>query len=110
MGPYTVARLAGHNAASFDLPRTLADFGKFSMFFPGDYQVLDTMHLYLWLCHIRGKKISAKLTGVAEEFGIQVADAHDALGDCRMTAAIVPKLIEALKQFHHPAGDERTPG
>lgn len=94
--PYTVARLCGHNAASFDLPRVSNVFRQMSLFFPGDFAVLDSLQLYRWSRHISPQSPgpeSGRLGDIATFYGIAIDGAHDALADCRLVAAIAPKLL-----------------
>lgn len=96
---YTVARLCGHNAAAFDLPRVSGECRNHSLFFPGDFAVLDSLQLYRWSRfinpHAEGPE-SGKLGDIAKFYGIDTDGAHDALADCRIVAAIVPKLLATV--------------
>lgn len=87
--PYPVARLAGYNSASFDGPRLSVMFDRYKMFPPFRRPTLDVLQLVLDHadCH-QLPLVNFKLSTVAAHFGIDVAGAHDALADCRMTAAI----------------------
>lgn len=95
--PYTVARLCGHNIAGFDLQRVSDEFRKLNAFFPADYgSAIDTLQLHRWLRHINAHlpgPDSGRLTDIASFYGIAVDGAHDALADCRLVAAIAPKLL-----------------
>ena len=51
--PYTVARLAGHNAATFDAPRLRRMFETAGQFMPFHPIPLDTLQLALWKFHVR---------------------------------------------------------
>lgn len=98
--PYTVARLCGHNAASFDLPRVSTAFRQMSLFFPGDFGVLDSLQLYRWSRHLTPQSPgpeSGRLGDIAAFYGISIEGAHDALTDCRLVAAIAPKLLESVR-------------
>ena len=97
---YTVARLCGHNAAAFDLPRVSGECRQQNIFFPGDFAVLDSLQLYRWSRfinpHSEGPD-SGKLGDIAKFYGISTDGAHDALADCRIVAAIAPKLLASTK-------------
>jgi len=90
---YKVARLAGHNAAKFDMPR-LTDAGKrHGVFIPAEWHVLDTIQLAMWRAQITGKwPENLQLSTLCNYYGVEVAGAHDALSDCRMTAALIDKM------------------
>lgn len=93
--PYRVARLAGHNAATFDGPRLQAKFRSLNLFLPASYQILDTLQRALWYFHehpSQAKPASYQLGDLADYFGIETPEAHDALADCRTTI----KLFKAL--------------
>lgn len=92
--PYSVARLAGHNAASFDAPRLIAAFKRLGLFLPADsYRPLDTLQLALWrLADASPALPDFKLGTIAEHIGIETPDAHDALGDVRTTVAVARAL------------------
>lgn len=97
--PYSVGKLAGHNAATFDLPRLRGMFGE--NFFPFSYHVKDTLQRALWFFdeHPELKRPeSLKLSVLCEHFGICIAGAHDALADVRMSAAIARAFAEAERK------------
>lgn len=93
--PYRTARIAGHNAASFDAPRLRAAWGdRFSPFcwwYP-----LDTLQLALWFFAQSKDQQPAnfQLGTLCDHFGIQVEGAHDALADVRATAKLAQVLTE----------------
>lgn len=90
--PYSVARLCGHNAASFDFPRLQA--ACCDMFLPADFHVLDTLQAALWHCTASGNwPENLRLTTLCDHFGIDTSGAHDALADCRMTARLARHLM-----------------
>lgn len=94
--PYSVAKLAGHNALTFDLPRLRALFG--ASFFPFSYHVKDTLQRALWYFDEHpevARPMSLKLSVLCEHFGICVDGAHDALADVRMAAALARAFKEA---------------
>jgi DNA polymerase III epsilon subunit-like protein len=90
--PYHVAKLAGYNALTFDLPRLKALFG--ATFFPCSYQVRDVLQRVLWHFeeHAERPPENFKLATVAAHLGIDPAGAHDALADVRLTAAVYRRL------------------
>ncbi len=92
--PYYVAKLAGYNALTFDLPRLRQMYGE--QFFPCSYMVRDVLQRAMFFfdenADLGCKPDSLKLSKVCEYFGITVDGAHDALVDVRMTAALARKL------------------
>lgn len=91
--PYGVARLAGHNAITFDNPRLQAMFQRHGVFLPAHPQVLCTLQRCLWYAVESGVKFeSLKLGSVCQHFGIPLPEAHDALADVRGSIAIARKL------------------
>ncbi len=94
---YKVARLFGHNAATFDGPRIQRMFGSVGVFLPADLRVRCTLQRALWYFDERGEdsskvQLGSSLTVLCEHFGIPVLGAHDALGDVRMTVALARVL------------------
>lgn len=89
--PYTVARLAGHNVVTFDVPRLQAMFGR--EFLPAHPQALDTLQLALWSMLGKDKRPKTnRLSDLCEFFGIAIPDAHDALADVRGSIAIAREM------------------
>jgi DNA polymerase III epsilon subunit-like protein len=87
--PYSVARLAGHNAATFDGPRIQAMFARHSQFLPSHPQVMCSLQRALWYAVETGTQFkSLKLSVLCEHFQVPLADAHDALADVRGSIAI----------------------
>jgi len=94
--PYYVARLAGHNAASFDGPRLRRMFEECGMFLPAEMFIRDTLQRALWWFYERGSEPkNLRLTGLAEHFGIPADGAHDALADVRLSIAITRAMSQA---------------
>lgn len=111
--PYMVAQLCGQDAASFDLEFLLRSFQdprwqRFAlpgdaprtgpiegMFFPGSFQVLDTLHLARWA--LAGQIEDFKLETLANHFGIPTPDAHDALADVRTTVEVARLLQRMIR-------------
>lgn len=94
--PYTVARLAGYNALTFDLPRLKAMFGP--SFFPCEYLVRDVLQRALfWFDEHPDapKPENFKLATVCEAFGVATDGAHGALADARMSAALAEAMRDA---------------
>jgi len=92
---YSVAKLSGYNALTFDLPRLRALFG--TQFFPCSYHVRDVLQraMFWFDEHPDVKKPeNLKLGTVCTYFGIPIDGAHEALADVRATAALAQKLRE----------------
>jgi DNA polymerase III epsilon subunit-like protein len=91
--PYKVARLAGYNAATFDMPRLRAMFTPH--FLPAEFMVRDVLQQALFYFDKYGyAPDNFKLATVANHFGIPTDGAHDALFDVRLCAAIHRKMME----------------
>lgn len=91
--PYTVARLAGYNALTFDMPRLRAMYGP--TFFPCSYHVRDVLQRAMfWFDehNVEVKPKDLKLSTLCEYFGIETGGAHEALTDVRMTIALYRRL------------------
>ncbi len=94
--PYAVARLAGYNAATFDMPRLRALFG--TQFLPAEYLVRDVLQRVLyWFDEHPSAPMpeNFKLSTIAAYFGIAVDGAHDALADARMAGKIAERCAHA---------------
>lgn len=90
--PYTVARMAGYNV-EFDKPRLRDLFGD--MFMPCELRMRDVLQLALWHFDERlDKPENFKLSTVAGYLGIPNDQAHGALADARMAAAVVRVIRE----------------
>lgn len=86
---YNVCRIAGHNAATFDGPRLRQMFARHKQFLPAHPVVLCTMQRALWWARESQTALpNVKLATVCEQLGIALDHAHDALHDCRASAAI----------------------
>lgn len=84
--PYNVAKLVGHNAASFDGPRLQRMFQRYKRFLPADPRVRCTCQRAMWWFDERGlAPDDYKLSTLATYFGLPVDGAHDALADVRLT-------------------------
>ena len=93
--PYSVARLAGHNAAAFDGPRLRRMFEECRTFLPAELHVRDTLQRALWWFDERGITAdSLRLTELCKYFQISTDGAHDALTDVRLSIALARKLTE----------------
>jgi DNA polymerase III epsilon subunit-like protein len=94
--PYSVARIAGHNVASFDVDRVSAMFKRHGRFFAVDFRsVLDTRFGAAWYFEGQAEQPkSFKLVDIAEFFGIPTDGAHDALFDVRLSIAVARRLFE----------------
>lgn len=98
---YFIARLAGHNVSSFDCPRLKDAFARYDMFLPGTvYQPLDTYQRALWWFHEHGVRPpeNHRLGTLAAHFRLigPTGPLHDALVDCRLSAALARRLREGV--------------
>jgi len=92
--PYNVARLAGHNAATFDAPRLRKMFEQAGAFAPFHPIPLDTLQLALWKIQFMEKKPkNFQLSTLCEFFGISSEGAHAALADVRLSAALTKAIV-----------------
>lgn len=98
--PYNVARLAGHNICSFDMPRlrSMMDKALDGTFWPGCWWYpLDTLQLAIW--HFTRNRLpfpkNFQLSTLASHFGVTPleGEAHDALVDVRMCAKIAERIL-----------------
>lgn len=90
---YTVAKLAGYNAITFDMPRLRQLFD--GQFFPFSYHVRDILQRVLFYFDEHPeepKPSSLKLDTVCAYFGIEIGNIHNAVSDSRLTAALARKL------------------
>lgn len=92
--PYKTVRFIAHNAP-FDIARMRAlwddEFTPFCWWYP-----LCTLQLAIWHFSTMTKSPppeNFQLGTLCEFFGIKTSDAHDALADCRLTLALLKKLI-----------------
>lgn len=93
--PYSVARLAGHNAATFDGPRLKAMFQRHAQFLPAHPLVLDTCQRALWHAQETGfTHENFKLPTLCRDFGIPLK-AHEALADVRGCIALAKSLKDS---------------
>jgi DNA polymerase III alpha subunit (gram-positive type) len=98
---YSVARLAGYNAVTFDGPRLKAMFARWGMFLPAHPQILCVLQRAQWWFHENPhspRPKSMKLGDVCRHFGIAIDGAHDALADVRATAALARRLASPRDQ------------
>lgn len=92
--PYTVAKLAGHNAANFDGPRLMRLFKAHNQFLGADPRIRCTLQKALWWFDERGvAPKNFQLATLCEHFGIPVHETHDALADVGLTI----KLSNAMR-------------
>lgn len=95
---YTVARLAGYNAATFDMPRLRDLFG--ALFLPAEHPVRDVLQLVAFHFDARpdvAPPPNLKLTTVCALFGIEVSGAHDALTDARLCAQLHHRITQEAR-------------
>lgn len=91
---YNVARLAGHNAATFDAPRMRRMFEEAAEFAPFHPIPLDSLQLAMWKIQFMEKKPeNLQLSTLCKFFGVNVDGAHDALVDVRLSAALTRAII-----------------
>lgn len=91
--PYKVAKLAGHNAASFDGPFLAAWYKREGEYLPADPRVLCTMQLASWLAlDADPAPKSFKLADLCAHHDLELSKAHDALSDVRATVALARYL------------------
>jgi DNA polymerase-3 subunit epsilon len=100
-GAYQVAKLCGHNAATFDGPRLRRLFSAADVFAPWDPRVRDTLQLALFYFDQRPQLAppeNMKLGTLAAYFGIPITETHEALADVRLTAALARVLRSRMLQ------------
>lgn len=103
---YRLAQLVAHNAA-FDGPFLHAWFERYGMFCPARRQVLCTLQrclsYFLDNPHLTWPR-NFRLATLCQYFGVAfaAADAHDALGDARATAALYHALALQHGTTHYP--------
>jgi len=106
---YSIARLAGHNAAAFDVPFLRAWYRRRDKFSPFSWHALDTLSLAIWTLRHRDVR-SFKLADLCKFYGIELAEAHDALADVRATLELARALdLELQRGGERPAWDEPDP-
>lgn len=94
---YKVAQLAAHNAA-FDRGFIFPWFKQLDIFFPAEWHVIDTMQLAMTVNTLFGEKPkSLKLVDLCDHYGIELENAHDALGDVVATARLGRELLTRLR-------------
>ena len=91
-----MARLAGHNAATFDGPRLKDAFQRYEMFLPAHPLVMCSLQRAMWYAFETGTKFeNLKLETLARHFGVPVDDStHTPLTDCRLAIAITRAMQE----------------
>jgi len=90
--PYTVARLAAHNA-TFDGPRIFRIYEQLGKFLAADRRVLDTLQMALWYC-LKHKQApeNYKLGTLCQFFGLETGESHTALDDCKAAVRLAAHL------------------
>ena len=105
--PYSVARLAGHNIVSFDIPRLRRMFDESTdSYLPACWWYpLDTYQRAIW--HFAERDIPTpenyKLSTLAAHFGLDAEGAHDALADVRLSAGVAHAIARHQPQGKTPA-------
>lgn len=101
--PYYVAQLVGHNAAKFDGPMIQHHANKYppkGIWLAASFIPRDTMQLAQYYQLLTGTKFpDLKLTTIANYFGVEEEDAHDALVDVRMTHNIEIAMLDELQRM-----------
>lgn len=98
--PYTMARLAGHNVAAFDVPRLRAAMERAGVGFMRGcwWYPLDTLQRALWHFTERGLQPpeNYKLQTLAQHLGIPAQGAaHEALADVRLSVLVAKSILTA---------------
>lgn len=96
--PYTVARVCGHNASTFDGRFLAAWFKRSEQFLPAAcFEALDTLALARWASFVTppGPK-DHKLGSLCEWLGIVHGGEHEALADVRATVEVARRLSAAM--------------
>ena len=98
--PYTVAKLVGHNAASFDGPRLRRLYYRHQAFLPADPRVRDTCQRAFWYFDETGiaPPENYKLATLCRYFGVEVVESHEALADVRLTIALARAIRERVSK------------
>lgn len=112
--PYSVARLAGFNAATFDGPRLRRLFRD--TFLPAHPIPLCVMQRALWYFHEKSESPeNYKLATLAKYFGIDMNGAHDALVDVRTTVKVAKQMngdhnerSSSKTRTDYPRADDRS--
>lgn len=93
----TRIRLAGHNIVGFDAGFLRALYGPSDFWRYFHHRSIDTMTMlpFLWLAG-QGRDIG-KLSDACDAFGIELTDAHTALGDALATARLLTVLVERMR-------------
>ena len=95
--PYKVAQMAAHNAP-FDHGFLFAWFKRLNIYLPGEWHMIDTMQLALLNNAVNGTRPpSLKLVDLCDFYGIELNNAHDALGDVMATAKLGRHLLMQLQ-------------
>lgn len=97
-GRYKVARVGGHNVATFDAPFLTAWYGK--RFCPAGFKCLDTLHLASWIAFLLGydqNDPELNMCALCEKHGIALVGAHDALVDVRANLQLIRSLRDELR-------------
>lgn len=94
IGPYSVCRLAGHNAATFDGPRLKRLFQSHGLFLAADPRIRCTVQRALWYFDETGliPPPNYRLETLCRYFQIPWDGSHEVLADVRMTIALARAL------------------
>ncbi len=100
--PYSVAKLAGYNAVSFDGPRLRRMYAECNAFQPFSYHIRDVMQramFYIDENKPENPPANIKLATMCEFMGIEIDKAHDALSDVRATAELARRLSKTKESM-----------
>lgn len=99
--PYTVAKLIGYNAATFDGPRLKAMFDARKMFLKADMRIRCVLQRALWYFDSidSPQPDDFKLATVHRTLGLEPRKAHEATADVLMTQEVDREL---LRRFGRP--------
>ena len=97
--PYSVATLGGHNANTFDLPFLRNWFDRLGFdWVPIELHAVDTYTLALAYRMMTGADLkNLQLETLCEHFGVELANAHDALADVKANVEVAKHLMKAIK-------------
>lgn len=104
--PYTAAKVGGYNCATFDFPRLRRLVDDHGVWWPARWWYpLDVYHRVIWWFEEnddRKEPENYQLPTVAAYFGIETDDAHDALADVRITAAVAARVCSPVMDPTNP--------
>lgn len=94
--PYRIAELAGHNVSRFDMSFLCAMYGD--EFLPAAFLTFDTLQLAQWWELMTCPDLeNLRLGTLAEFFGVDLGEAHDALADVKANVEICRALFGEMR-------------